>query len=177
MVKRIASFLVAVAGAAAVLVFLVLSLGKRLLDIQSAAIVVFGLILAAAALVVPRSVWSGLLERHFVWIPSVIGLITWPFWYSYAGTQRLDGAFFDVSAQVLPVLLLASVIDVRRSRHLRSYQIISPMLVILIGEVTAVGAVAFPSQVNPRNFAVVAAAIVTAVVALAFVVLGDVGDR
>jgi hypothetical protein len=175
-VPKVGAVLSFLAGAAAVLMFLALSLAAKLLDWQSAAIVLFGLILCTVAASIPRSIWAALFRRHFVWMPSVVGLVTWPFWYWYANTQQLRDAYFEVSAQVLPVLLLAAVIDVRRSRHLRSDQLLSPLLVILIGEMTAIGAIAYTSQVNARNFAVVAAATVTAIVALAFAILADVEE-
>lgn len=171
--RNVVWYLSTAAGAAAVLVFLALSMGRHVLAWQPAVIVAFGLLLAILAMVVPRATWASLFQRHFGWAPAVVGLATYPFWYFYGHAESLGSGYFDAAAQVLPLLLLAAILDVRRSHSLDGYQLITPMLVVLIGEMSALGAIAFQSQVNQRNFAVVAASIVTAVVALVFAVLAD----
>jgi hypothetical protein len=105
----------------------------------------------------------------------------------YWTASRLDiepaSQFFEISAQVLPVVLLAAVIDVRRSRYLNSYQLALPIFVVFLGEMAALNILAFGENENGRHlqasatdFAIVAASLVSTVAALLFAVLADVEE-
>ncbi len=98
-----------------------------------------GIVAGAALLAVPREKYRSLFAKHFGWLPVTAGLATYPLMYWTASRLDIEPAsqFFEISAQVLPVVLLAAVIDVRRSRYLKSYQLALPIFVVFLGEMAA----------------------------------------
>jgi hypothetical protein len=86
---------------------------------------IVGLAIVLIIISVPRQQFARLFARHFGWLPVVIGAATLPYWYWYAGSYGPpDGEFFATIAVILPVILLAAIIDVRRSRSLNTYQLV-----------------------------------------------------
>jgi hypothetical protein len=75
----------------------------------------------------------------------------------------------------MPVLLLAVVIDVRRTKTLQSSQLVLPILAFLIGEINALDIIAFGiiGDGGSGAFATVSASLVSTVVALILAVLAD----
>jgi hypothetical protein len=135
---------------------------------------------------VPREKYGALFAKHFGWLPITVGLATYPLMYWAASRLDIEPAsqFFEISAQVLPVILLAAVIDVRRSRSLKSYQLALPIFVVFLGETAALNILAFGENGNGRHlqagaadFAVVAASLASTVAALLFAVLADVEEN
>ena len=86
-----------------------------------------------------------------------------------------ESDFFHAAADVLPVLLLAAVIDVRREKDLQSKQLVLPVIAVFLGEVSALSALAF-GDAGSNDFASVAASLVSTVVALILAVMADVKD-
>jgi hypothetical protein len=99
------------------------------------------------------------LTNSFPWLPSIIGCSSVLFWYWYASSspkklESIQGAFFEVSAQVIPVLLLAIMIDVRRSEKLRSHDLVLTILALLFGEIITLQGAARGNG-SPFDFAAV----------------------
>jgi hypothetical protein len=103
----------------------------------------------------------------------VLALATYPYWYWVSSSSNIEQGFFDVSAQVLPVLVLAAVVDVRRSRRLESHQLAFPLIAMIIGEIAALSVSAGVSDANQSNFAMVSAAFVAGVAAVVLAVLAE----
>lgn len=72
-------------------------------------------------------------------LPLFVGVVTYPFWFWYSNQPHIepDPQFFEISAQVLPVLLLAVIIDVEWSRSLKTYKLIFPISTVFLGEFVA----------------------------------------
>jgi hypothetical protein len=147
---------------------------------------VIGTIAAAVLAVVPRSRYRSLFDKHFGWIPVTVGVVTYPLWYLTVNRLGITPAsqFFEISAQVLPVILLAVIIDVGRSRYLKSYQLALPIFAVFLGESAALNILAFgePGSGHHLNatafdFSIVAASLVSTVTALMLAVLADLEEN
>jgi hypothetical protein len=78
-------------------------------------------------------------------------------------------------AQVLPVLLLAAVVDVRRARALKSSQLLLPIFVFLLGEVNSLNIIAFSRNHGTTwDYASVMACFIATTSALVLAVLADI---
>jgi hypothetical protein len=73
---------------------------------------------------------------------------------------------------VLPVLLLAAVVDVRRSQTLESKGLVLPIIAVFLGEVAALNSLAFGNS-GPEDFAAVASSLVSTTFALLLAVMAD----
>jgi hypothetical protein len=143
--------------------------------------VLIGVIIAAT----PRQKYTTFFARHFGWLPVAAAALSYPFWY-WRSEQMTGGGpdtdFFSVAAQVLPVLLLAAIIDVRRSAYLKSYQLILPIAAVYLGETSALNVLAFfnknsEAPASAGDFATVSASLVCATLALVLAVLADLGEN
>jgi hypothetical protein len=126
--------------------------------------------------IIPRKTYYTMFARTFGWLPVVLGAASWPYWYWY-GTYPTppQNAFFETAAQVLPVLLLAAVIDVRRTKTLSSSQLVLPIIAFFLGEIAALDVLAFSNgHGGASDFASVAASLTSTVIALILAVLADV---
>ena len=147
-------------------------------------LVVIGIVGGAALIAIPRTKYPSLFAKHFGWLPVTLGVVTYPLFYWTASQLGIVPAsqFFEISAQVLPVLLLAAVIDVRRSNHLKSHQLALPIFVVFLGEVAALNVLAFGEngkghlQASAADFAIVAATLASTVTALMLAVLADMQE-
>jgi hypothetical protein len=139
-------------------------------DVFLAVALIFGCLLWK----IPRERYSVILPSVFGWLPALLGAATYGFWYWYASGYDIGGEFFHAAADVLPVLLLATIIDVRRTNDLEGKQLVLPIAVVFIGELIALNSLAFPDDVGPSSFAVVSSSLVTAVVALVLAVMADI---
>jgi hypothetical protein len=145
---------------------------------QGAAILIGGIVLGVIIIATPRERYREIFANHFGWIPVSIGAVSYWYWKWYGGADVVDSSFFDTAAQVLPILLLAAVVDVRRSMILKSSQLALPMIAIFLGEMTALNESAFSSRMTRygsvnSDFAVVSASLVIAIVALFMAILAD----
>ena len=79
------------------------------------------------------------LRGSFFWFPPTVGLASFPFWYWFAisAKEEIQGPFFEVSAQVIPVLLLAIMIDVRPSDKLQTSDLTITIVGLIVGESVA----------------------------------------
>jgi hypothetical protein len=123
----------------------------------------------------PREKYSTNFAKVFGWLPVTLGAATYIYWYWYA--SFLGGGpeteFFHAAADVLPILLLATVVDVRRTKDLESKQLVLPIIAVFLGELAALNALAF-GNVGPGDFAAVASSLVTSIVALILAVMADI---
>jgi signal transduction histidine kinase len=118
---------------------------------------------------------------HFGWLPVSVGTVTYPLWWWYSNEQNNRPAlsFFEISAQVLPVLLLAAIIDVEWSRSRRAYRLILPIIAVFLGELVALNILAFGEdpeghpQAEDFDSAIVAACLTSTIIALVMAVLGS----
>lgn len=136
--------------------------------------IAFGLVIV----LVPRKQYAQLFKRHFGWVPVTLGTLSYWYWLWYAGKSTIDVGFFQTAAQVLPVILLAAVVDVRQSSILKSNQLALPIIAVFLGEIAALNEAAFQVSSSkfgrvPADFAVVAASLVTSIAALVMAVLAD----
>jgi hypothetical protein len=124
---------------------------------------------------VKRERYSALFASIFGWIPVFLGSLSYPFWYWYASgySNEIGSEFFHAAADILPVLLLATVLDVRRTNELEGKQLIPPIAAVFFGELAALNALAFANGGTVDNFAVVSASLVTATLALVIAVMAD----
>jgi hypothetical protein len=130
--------------------------------------------------IIPRERYGSIFANTFGWLPVLLGAASWPYWHWWATFYppiTPNTAFFETAAQVLPVLLLAAVIDVRRSVTLKSSQLILPIIVVFLGEVNALDATAFEvGNATSSDFASVAASLTSTFIALTLAVLADIAS-
>ena len=144
---------------------------------QYLAVLAAGVIIALPVILLSRKRYLKLFKKHFGWIPVTLGALTYPYWLWYAG-NRVDVGFFQTAAQVLPVILLAAIIDVRQSSILRSDQLALPIIAVFLGEIAALNEAAFQNSAYAvgrvgADFAVVASSFVVSIVALIMAVLAN----
>jgi len=118
-----------------------------------------------------------LFVNTFGWLPVTLGSLTYFLWRLYAENNRyyIDPTFFHASADVLPVLLLAAVVDVRRSETLESKGLVLPIIAVFLGEVAALNALAF-GYATAEDFAAVASSLVSTTLALVLAVMADLSE-
>jgi hypothetical protein len=151
-------------------------------NVVAVVVLVVGVAVGATIALTPRERYLQLFIKHFGWIPTCLGTLSYWYWHWYANNVGpVGGNFFDTAAQVLPVILLAAVVDVRRSTTLNSSQLALPIIAVFLGEIAALNESAFNAAsvqdgtVN-NDFAVVASSLVTAVIALIMAVLADLKE-
>lgn len=143
-------------------------------------VLVVGMAISLPVIILPRERYVKLFSEHFGWIPVVLGAFSYPYWYWYSADQ-VDVGFFQTAAQVLPVLLLAGIIDIRRSSTLKTPQLALPLIAVSLGEIAALNESAFyesAAQVGRgrADFAVVASSLVVSIVALIMAVMANLED-
>jgi hypothetical protein len=166
-------------GIASILILTALTVGAPVWSagVKSLPYYVFlgiGIIFGVLLWKIPRERYSTIFASTFGWLPVVLGMLSSIFWYPYAVGYEVGGEFFHAAADVLPVLLLATVIDVRRTNELEGKQLVLPIAAVFLGELAALNSLAFPEDVRPSDFAAVASSLVTASVALVLAVMADV---
>jgi hypothetical protein len=105
-----------------------------------------------------------------------LGALSYPFWYWYASAYsgNVGDEFFHAAADILPVLLLATILDVRRTNELEGKQLVPPVAAVFFGELAALNALAFSDGGDMvTNFAAVSSSLVTATFALIIAVMAD----
>jgi uncharacterized protein len=115
-----------------------------------------------------------LFRGSFSYLPTVVGIISAPLWIwvSFAILPDVEGPLFEVTAQIIPVLLLALIIDVRQSRRLETSDLSITILMLLLGEAVALYYAA--GAKDPRiAFSVVSYTLVVGFSAIVFAVVAD----
>jgi hypothetical protein len=122
----------------------------------------------------PREKYGTIFVSTFGWLPVFMGALSYGYWYWYARVMGgvPDANFFHAAAEVLPVLLLATVVDVRRTKDLEGKQLVLPIAAVFLGELSALNALAF-GNAGASDFAAVASSFVTSIVALVLAVIAD----
>jgi hypothetical protein len=118
---------------------------------------------------IPNERWARLVAPNFGFVAVVSMVVSYFFWRWYAGSRDAEPAsdFYTTTAQILPVLLLAALIDARQTRNANRWQAASYFAVIGIGEFEALLASAFDVRVRSAiTFAQVAAAVTGAMAGL-----------
>ena len=123
----------------------------------------------------PRKRYSTIFANTFGWLPVFLGAASYKYWSWYAHGDVPGEEFFHAAAEVLPVLLLAAIIDVRRTRYLESKQLVLPIAAVFLGELAALNVLAF-GNAGSGDFAAVSSSLVVAIVALILAVMADVGS-
>jgi hypothetical protein len=136
---------------------------------------VFGIIFGVLLWKIPRERYSAIFANIFGWLPVTLGTVSYPFWYWYAKNQEIGGEFFHAAADILPVLLLATVIDVRRTNELEGKQLVPPIAAVFLGELASLNALAFSDSDMTANFAATSSSLVVATFALVIAVMADLG--
>jgi hypothetical protein len=122
-----------------------------------------------------RETQDAIFANVFGWLPVFLAALSYLYWHWYATQQggTIDSEFFLASAEVLPILLLATVVDVRRTERLESRQLVLPVVAVFLGELAALNALAFGGP-GPDDFAAVASSFVSSTVALVLAVMANV---
>jgi hypothetical protein len=103
----------------------------------------------------------------------IAGIISYPIWLSFAlDIGEIERGFYEVTAQVIPVLLLAITIELRRSRHLESEDLVVTVTLLLLGEVVALFNAA-GARTGSLGYASVSAALTVGFVALVMGLIAD----
>jgi len=144
---------------------------------QFLVVLAVGVIIALPVILLRPEQYLKLTKKHFGWIPVTLGALTYPYWLWYAGNS-VDVGFFQTAAQVLPVILLAAIVDVRQSSIVRSEQLALPVIAVFLGEIAALNEAAFQNNSYAvgrvgADFAVVASSFVVSIVALIMTVLAN----
>jgi hypothetical protein len=111
-------------------------------------------------------------------ISVVVALGSIALWLPYANDQiaaktvAVQREFYATVAQVLPVLLLAAIVDIHESSKVSATQVTSYLLVVVTGEFWALYALGFDLTTDPFPYAVVCAALTGAVLGLAIALYG-----
>jgi hypothetical protein len=135
---------------------------------------VCGIVLVLILYRTPRERYNAIFTNTFGWLPVFLGALSYGYWYWYASQRGDPGPdFFHAAAEVLPLLLLAAVVDVRRAEHLQSKQLVLPIVAVFLGEIAALNALAFGGA-GPYDFAAVASSFVSSIVALVLAVMADI---
>jgi len=115
------------------------------------------------------------LENTFGWLPVFLGAVSYVYWYWYGKQQHFlpQKEFFLASAEVLPLLLLAAVVDVRRTERLQSKQLVLPVVGVFLGELAALDSLAFGPSPG-YSFAAVASSFVSSIVVLVLAVMANI---
>jgi hypothetical protein len=122
---------------------------------------------------ISRKRYSANFADIFGWLPVSLGTLSYIFWYWYANGGPVAGDnFFHAAAEVLPVLLLATIVDIRRTSYLEGKQLVLPIAAVFLGELAALNVLAF-GNARPADFAAVASSFVVAIVALVLAVMAD----
>jgi hypothetical protein len=145
---------------------------------QFIAILAAAVIVAILLVAIPRPAYSKLFSENVGWLTVSLGALSYPYWYWVAGDYGIlpSQSFFEIAAQILPVLLLAAIIDVRQSAALNSYQLVLPVIAAFLGESAALSQVAFQfpdHYARVTGFAAVASSLVAVFLTLIFAVLAD----
>lgn len=167
-------------GVIAILILALLTIGPPWDDSSSNAIPIYiivaiGFCLAYPLWKVSRRRYSAQFSNIFGWLPVTLGTLSYPFWYWYADNygENIGGEFFHASADILPVLLLATIVDVGRTNELEGKQLVPPIAAVFLGELAALNALAFTDTNQVPNFAAVSASLVAATFALVIAVMAD----
>jgi hypothetical protein len=118
---------------------------------------------------------NAIFENTFGWLPVFLGAATYGYWYWYGQQQDYlpQKEFFLASAEVLPLLLIAAVVEVRRTERLQSRQLVLPVVAVFLGELAALDALAFGPP-GYYSFAAVASSFVSSIVALVLAVMANI---
>jgi len=180
---RVGSYIGPVLGAISVLAIAWFALVfHSAVTLAGSAARIVGLAIALIFIGMRRERFAKIFIRHFGWLPVSLGAISIPYWLWYASSYAPPSEdFFTTAALILPVILLAAVVDVRRSESLKSYQLAMPILAVFLGELAALNEIAFSSSLTAKgftpqtsgDFASVAASFVAVIAALILAVLAD----
>lgn len=142
MSKSVSSYSTAVKTATFVLPFTFALIVFSLVDDWPAPLTVVLAATLTAALIaynIPGHQLERFAKRTYHYGPVVLGFISVAFFGWFAETVSLNppGEFFEAAAQVLPLLMLTTVVDVRRSDQLEARDLLLTLLVLMLGEVAA----------------------------------------
>ncbi|WP_431936958.1 hypothetical protein [Micromonospora sp. RP3T] len=114
----------------------------------------------------PYSFWK-FISPHFGVLAAIAYVLSFPYWYWYAAFSGRDVEtdFFSTVGQVLPVLLLAALVDLKRTSDSTTKNLLLFIAVAAAGEFSCLFGLAFKVQ-DPSLFGHAAAACVGTFVGL-----------
>lgn len=120
----------------------------------------------------PQEALAHIALRRYEVLPMITGFVAFGFFYSPTPMDQRDipGSFFEVTSQIIPVLILVTIVDVRRNIRLHKDRILPTLVVLTTGEFTALAGIVFPSG---ANLAFVFAVLVAGFCALFLSILSD----
>ena len=59
------------------------------------------------------------------------------FWYATTTAVEIPGAIFEVTAQIIPVLILATIVDARRAHRIATEDVVGALAFLILGEIMA----------------------------------------
>lgn len=117
--------------------------------------------------------WLNKLYPNFGLISLAAGAVTLPFWWEYRRVYFASAAqggtqdeFFATIAAVLPILLLATTVDLRQSRAVETYQIAFFVMSVAFGEFACLFSLSYDFR-QPYQFGIASSSMVAAFVGLA----------
>lgn len=127
-------------------------------------VIAFALVFTILCLiiVIPSSRWREVLYGNLGSLSACVFGVGIPY-FAWVGAGRpVSGNFFATVAQVLPVLLLATLLDARRRVSLEDHQLALYVFVVAMGELASLTALAFDLQLNVGFFGLSCAAVLAA---------------
>lgn len=115
-----------------------------------------------------RDVLQRLFLQAFGWFPALLGIcvfyVTRTHFWDNGNLPKIG--FFEISAQVLPVIILTSVVEVNVTEKLGSEQLLLPLIVSIFGEIACLRICANPGAIDARSSATVISAFTAASITL-----------
>jgi hypothetical protein len=126
---------------------------------------------------IPHDVWARVVVPNFGYIAAGVLIVSYFYWLWYASARGKEAGseFYGTAAQIIPVFLLAALIDARQTRDANRWQTAIYFVVIALGESVALLVLAFDVR-NSMTFAQVAASVSGAVAGLACALLSREED-
>jgi hypothetical protein len=120
----------------------------------------------------PQELISQLARRTYAYAPTLVSVVAGAWFYLFAEAADLELApsFFEVAAQIYPVLVLAAIVDVRRAGKIGTHDLYLTLTVLMGGEFFALMGV---MRASLTNFALTSGALTAGFTALILSVLSE----
>ncbi len=133
-----------------------------------------GLAAGAYAFIIftPATRLAELSRRYYASAPFCFGVVGafYFWWYASAAPLEVSGAVFEVTAQIIPVLILTAIVDVRRANRIATEEVLFTLGILIQGEVMAILGIMTQSAIR---FGLVCGALTTGFTALTLSVLAE----
>lgn len=106
-----------------------------------------------------------------IWFAVACGAVSIPYLMWFAAENTINPEFFTASAQVIPVLLVALLVDVSRSEATRTRTLVWVIVYAFTGAAVALTSEASPGNEGSAAFAIVASSIIALAFSLILTIL------